>query len=128
MKLTLFLVLALAAGMPLAASAGSSDMPLACNINALNDRERGRRETLIEQLMPKATVVEQENGYELTWSNDPSAYGKLMEFVGFERRCCPFLDFELRVSGPDSPVTLMLRADEDTKAFIQASGLFEGKP
>ena len=50
MKL-LSLVLCLAVCLPLAASA-SSDQPLACGINALNAREQGRRETLIEELMP----------------------------------------------------------------------------
>jgi len=126
MKL-LCLVVCLAAGLPLSASA-KNDKPMACSINALNAREQGRRETLIEELMPKAQVAELPEGYQLTWTNDPQAYGKLAEFVGFERRCCPFLDFELRVSGPDAPVTLLLRADDDTKAFIKATGLFEGKP
>jgi len=61
MKL-LCLVVCLAAGLPLSASAGSGK-PLACGINALNAREQGRRETLIEELMPKATVVELAEGY-----------------------------------------------------------------
>ena len=126
MKLLSF-VLCLSLCLPLAASAGN-DKPKACSINALNAREQGRRETLIEELMPEAQVAELPDGYQLTWSNDPQAYAKLAEFIGFERRCCPFLDFELRVSGPDAPVTLLLRADDDTKAFIKASGLFEGKP
>ena len=126
MKL-LSIVFCLAVCLPLAAF-GGNDKPKACSINALNAREQGRRETLIEELMPKAEVVELADGYQLTWTNDPQAYGKLAEFIGFERRCCPFLDFEMRVSGPDSPVTLLLRADDDTKAFIKGTGLFEGKP
>lgn len=126
MKLLSF-VLCLAVCLPLAASAGN-DKPKACSINALTAREQGRRETLIEELMPIAQVTELPEGYQLTWTGDATIYGKLAEFIGFERRCCPFLDFEMRVSGPDSPVTLLLRADEDTKAFIQATGLFEGKP
>ena len=120
-------VLCLAVCLPLAASA-ANDTPKACSINALNAREQGRRETLIEELMPKAQVQELPEGYQLTWTGDATTYGKLAEFIGYERRCCPFLDFELRVSGPDAPVTLLLRADDDTKAFIQATGLFEGKP
>jgi len=126
MKL-LCLVVCLAAGLPLSASA-KNDKPMACSINALNAREQGRRETLVEDLMPKAQVEERADGYQLTWTGDATTYGKLAEFIGYERRCCPFLDFEMRVSGPDAPVTLLLRADDDTKAFIKASGLFEGKP
>ena len=123
MKLLFCLVLCLAA-LPRVVAGGE---PLACQINALNDRERGRRETLIEELMPVAQVVELADGYQLTWTSDPKVYAKVTEFIGFERRCCPFLDFELRVSGPDSPVVLTLHADEETKEFIRTSGLFEGK-
>jgi hypothetical protein len=121
------LVLCLSAGLPGGASA-EGGKPMACAIDALNDRERGRRETLIEELMPKAQVTALPEGYQLTWSGDATTYGKLVEFIGYERRCCPFLEFELRVSGPDAPATLILRADEETKEFIQATGLFEGKP
>jgi hypothetical protein len=127
MKLLLCLVLCLAAGGP-AFGASKNGMPLACSINALNAREQGRRETLVETLFPKAQVTENADGYTLTWSGDPSVYGKLAEFVGYERRCCPFLEFELRVSGPDAPVTLTLHGDDDIKAFIQETGLFQGKP
>lgn len=127
MKLTLFLVLGLAAGIPLAASAAVPEH-LACNLNALNAREQGRHETLVKQLMPKAKVVEQEDGYVLTWTDDPSAYGKLIEFVGYERRCCPFLNFELRFSGPADPVSLTLHGTAEAKALIKETGLFEGNP
>jgi hypothetical protein len=126
MKLLLCLVLCLAAAG--SASAASNGMPLACSINALNAREQGRRETLIEDLMPKATVVELADGYQLTWAGDPTVYGKVAEFIGYERRCCAFLDFSLRVSGPSDPVVLTLQGDDETKAFIKQTGLFEGKP
>ena len=129
MKLLLCLVLCLSAGIPLRASAATKNgVPLACSINALNAREQGRRETLVETLFPAAQVTEQPDGYTLTWTGDPTVFGKLAEFVGYERRCCAFLEFELRVSGPDQPVTLVLHADDDIKAFIKESGLFDGKP
>ena len=123
-RFLLCLVLCLAAGGP----AFGAGMPLACQINALNDRERGRRETLIEELMPTAQVVETADGYQITWAGSPQVYGQVAEFIGFERRCCPFLDFSLRVSGPNDPVVLTLQGDEDIKAFIRESGLLEGKP
>jgi len=122
----LCLVLCLAAGLP--KNAGAAGTPLACSINALNAREQGRRETLVETLFPKADVTEQADSFTLTWTGDPSVYGKLAEFVGYERRCCPFLEFDLRVSGPDQPVTLVLHADDDVKKFIKDTELFQGKP
>ena len=126
MKLLLCLVLCLAA-VPAMATAGSGKV-LACGKDALTAREQGRRETLVEDLFPRAQIVEQPDGYQLTWSGDPKTYNELVEFIGLERRCCPFLDFSLRVQGPDAPAVLTLQADDDTKAFIKASGLFEGKP
>ena len=125
MKLLALLVLCLSAGIPLAASAGQ---PLACRIDALNARERGRRETLVKELMTKAKIEEREDGYELEWNNTPKAYEKLVEFIGYERRCCPFLEFEVNVSGPDAPVTLVLHGTPEVKEFIKSAGLFEGKP
>lgn len=122
MKLALALLLVL---LPEVAAAGQ---PMVCGVNSLTARERGRRETLIEDLMPEAQIKELTDGYEFTWATDPQAYNKVVEFVGLERRCCPFLDFELHVSGPNDPVVMVLVGDEDTKKFVQASGLLEGKP
>ena len=126
MKMRVLLCLVLCTfGLPRLSAAGQ---PLACGINALNAREQGRRETLVEDLFPKASIIEVADGYQLTWTDDPKAYNELVEFIGYERRCCPFLDFELRVQGPDAPVVLTLHADDETKQFIKTSGLFEGKP
>ena len=122
MKLALALLLVL---LPELASAGQT---MVCGVNSLTARERGRRETLIEELMPEAEIQELPDGYQFTWTTDPQAYNKVVEFIGLERRCCPFLDFELRVSGPNDPVVMVLVGDEDTKKFVQESGLLEGKP
>jgi len=110
------------------AAAPKNGMPLVCGVNALTARERGRRETLVEDLMPEAQIEETTDGYQFTWTTDPQAYNKVVEFVGLERRCCPFLDFEMRVSGPNSPVVLVLHGDDDTKEFVKDSGLLQGKP
>jgi hypothetical protein len=125
MKLLSLLVLVMTLGPTLASAAGQ---PMACRVDVLNARERGRRETLVRELMTKATIEERTDGYELQWKDTPKAYEKLVEFVGYERRCCPFLEFEVRVSGPDEPVTLVLHGDQDVKDFIKAVGLFEGNP
>jgi hypothetical protein len=125
MKLLTLLVLVMTLGPTIASAAGQ---PMACRIDALNARERGRRETLVRELMTKATVEERENGYQLTWSAAPKTYENLVEFVGYERRCCPFLEFEIGVSGPDEPVTLLLYGTQEVKDFIKAVGLFDGKP
>ena len=106
----------------LAAASG----PMVCGINSLTARERGRRDTLIHQLMPKAQVEETADGMQFTWADDATAYAKVTEFVGLERRCCPFLDFEMRFSGPDAPVVLVLYGDDEVKKFVKSSDLFEG--
>jgi hypothetical protein len=123
-KLLTWLVLGLAAAIPLA----NAPTPIACRIDALNARERGRRETLVKELMPKAKVEEREDGYRLEWAAAPKTYEKLVEFIGYERRCCPFFNFEVSVAGPDAPVAMVIHGTPEVKAFIKQAGLFEGNP
>jgi hypothetical protein len=124
----LALVFALIALPALAQAAPRNGLPMQCNANSLTEREKGRRETLVEELMPEAEVEETDAGFQFTWKNDPTAYGKVTEFVGIERRCCAFLDFELHVAGPNDPVVLILTGDDDTKKWVKQSGLLQGKP
>lgn len=125
MKLRWTMLLGLGLALPVAASAAE---PIACRLDALNEREHGRRETLVRELIAKARVEERANGYHLEWSGDPKVYGKLVEFIGYERRCCPFFEFEVRVSGPSAPVTLLLHGTAEVKAFLKEAGTFDTAP
>ncbi len=44
---------------------------------------------------------------------------KIAEWVMLERRCCPFLSFELVFEADRGPVELRLRGPQGTKEFIR---------
>jgi hypothetical protein len=43
----------------------------------------------------------------------------MAEFISRERLCCPFLEFTLKVSPDDDPISLLLSGPEGTKDFLQ---------
>ncbi len=116
----LALLLALAA--PALSSAAPA--PIACQLNALNMREQGRHETLQKALMPTAHIEERPDGYAFRWKGDAATYSKLVEFVGYERRCCPFLHFEVQAAATSEPLWLVVSGTPEVKAFLAESGFF----
>ena len=64
-------------------------------------------------------VVESSDGYalRLAWNEEFAA--KLISFITTERRCCPFLKFELSLEPGDGPAWLTIRGPEGTKEFVK---------
>lgn len=56
----------------------------------------------------------------LAFSFPAEAYDAVIEFVGRERLCCPFLTFALNVSRNRGPVQLRLTGPDGVKDFIRA--------
>ena len=111
----------------LAGTALASPAPLACRLGALNAREQGRHETLQAELMKRAHVEERTDGYALRFPGDAATYSKVVEFVGYERRCCPFLNFEVRAGATNEPLWLVLTGTPEVKAFLSESDFFSAK-
>ena len=63
-------------------------------------------------------VTELPDGYRYRFSGDGSQLEPLLEFIAFERRCCPFLTFELAFEPHGGPHWLRLRGSPQVKAFI----------
>ena len=99
--------------------------PLACRLDALSAPQRERHRHLSEALARAiASSRELPGGYELTL--DPSrlpadARGvlALAEWVELEAHCCPFLDFDLAVSGRGGMVRLSLTGGPGVKEFLR---------
>ena len=60
------------------------------------------------------------DGYAFTVDSTRVAAEDLATFVEFERRCCPFFDFQLAWNRENGPVTLQLTGRDGVKAFIRA--------
>lgn len=98
----------------------NSDLPIACTLNDAEFRERER--TVLEQLKSNViTVTETTSGYAFRFPSDDASFAALNEFIVLERRCCPFLDFNLTVPRGNGEIVLELSGPDGAKEFIAAN-------
>jgi hypothetical protein len=62
-------------------------------------------------------IAELPDGYEYRFAND-DYLPALLEFIAAERRCCPFLTFEIAFEPHGGPLWLRLRGSPRVKAFV----------
>ncbi len=65
-----------------------------------------------------AEVAELPDGYAFRLSGGDAQLEALLEFIAAERRCCPFLAFELAFAPHGGPLWLRMRGSPQVKAFI----------
>jgi hypothetical protein len=112
------------------ATVNTTDSPFACNLKALSPAERAEhREVTARVLASVQNNRELPDGYAFTVDRTRVATKDLATFVEFERRCCPFFDFQLAWNRENGPVTLQLTGRDGVKPFIRAefTALFAGK-
>jgi hypothetical protein len=63
-------------------------------------------------------VVELPDGYAYRFSGGDSPLESLLEFIAAERRCCPFLSFEIAFEPHQGPLWLRMRGSPRVKSFI----------
>ena len=99
-----------------------TDQLIVCTLNDVEFRERER--TVLDQL--KASVIavtETTSGYAFRFPSDDASFAALNEFIVLERRCCPFLDFNLTVPRGLGEIRLEVSGAEGVKHFIETSFL-----
>ena len=97
--------------------------PLACNMDVFTPAEREKHIRTTTQLFQSVqTIQEAENGFEFVFPNFDAAENmiQLAEFIFNERRCCPFLEFTLKLEPNDAPISLLLTGPEGTQEFLRA--------
>jgi hypothetical protein len=90
-----------------------------CNMGALTPAERERYKVLAEKL--KAANVERKeeaNGYAFRINPAGASLVDVAEWVNFEKRCCPFFDFEISSKREGGPLWLKVSGREGVKQFI----------
>jgi hypothetical protein len=97
--------------------AAEQDDVIAC---LLSEREAAiRGEELAGGLFAAVEeIAEFPDGYGYRFVSDGSQLEPLLEFIAAERRCCPFLTFELAFEPYDGPLWLRMRGSPQVKAFI----------
>ena len=93
---------------------------LCCDMMAMSGSERERYKELRVRLEKVIETRELENGYAFRWPSDMVSLVEVAEFVEKERKCCPFLDFEIAVERERGPVWLKMTGREGVKAFLRA--------
>ena len=90
-----------------------------CNMMALTEEEQQTYQRVAESLL--ASVQEQKelrDGYAFRLPHERIV--EVAQWISFERRCCPFFEFELEIAKNDGPVWLRITGDKGIKDFIRA--------
>ena len=94
--------------------------PLVCMMDAIAPAERLAHVALIRRLF-RETVEETRilpDGFAFRFP--AAAFDHVAQFLSRERRCCPFLTFEIRVGARGGPVWLHLTGPDGTRNFLAA--------
>lgn len=99
-------------------AAVGGDSPIICNLNALTKAERAAHMKITERLTSSVAGVEEvDGGYRLILRFE-FALADLMQWVEAERRCCPFLDFQIRLDRENGARSLQLTGRPGVKEFL----------
>ena len=95
----------------------TEDIPLACT---LSESEQLTRNTELDDLLKHMQQVnELADGYALRFPGSETWANTLVQFITFERACCPFFTFALIFEPKQGPIWLHLRGPEGVKAIIE---------
>ena len=96
----------------------SSNTPLACVMAAIPAAERSSHSALASALFVERVQERRDlpDGYAFRFEAD--ALVDLARFLVNERRCCPFLSFEIAVAPNDGPVWLRLTGPDGTRELL----------
>lgn len=98
------------------------DIPIVCTLNAADLDQR--RQEVGDSIFSQAEAWQElADGYQFRFPGSDEWADQLLDFIKFERRCCPFFKFELSFEPNQSYVWLSLRGGEGVKDFLRAEFL-----
>ena len=97
----------------------STELPIACR---LTDPEFQQRRSDLLKIFQGALLETKEldDGYAYRFPSGANWIAELAQLITFERECCPFLRFNLRLEPANGPLWLELTGPEGTKVFLQS--------
>jgi hypothetical protein len=98
------------------------DKSIYCNMDVFTPAERETHiQTTTRLFQTVQGIHETQNGYEFIFPNlnGSKSIAAFAEFISNERRCCPFLEFTLKISSKDQPISLALTGPEGTQEFLR---------
>jgi hypothetical protein len=96
-----------------------NNLPLACK---LTDAAFQRRRHEVLNTIQSAVLETRElaDGYAYRFPAEAAWIDDLSKFITFERACCPFLRFALRLEPENGPLWLEMTGPEGTKDFLRS--------
>ena len=98
----------------------SEDTPIACDLSVLGDPERHKEQ--FERLFEKRKEVRKvEGGLAVRFPGETRFAEQALDFVSRERKCCPFLTFQIAIAPEGRGVWLYMGGDEEVEDYITSS-------
>ena len=98
----------------------TDEWPIACNMKALDRKQRQRHQLLTAQLHAAVQETsELPDGYSFRLPSDEGTIQRTAEWITLERLCCPFISFGLEVGRESGPLLLRLTGREGVKPFLK---------
>ena len=100
----------------------TKNLAIVCNMNVFTPIERENHVRKTTQLFRTVQDIrEAENGFEFIFpqTNRSENIAQFAEFISNERRCCPFLEFTLKIPPNDEHLSLLLTGPEGTREFLR---------
>jgi hypothetical protein len=95
------------------------EIPIACDLDAIAAGDRPRYNELRGMLRPAAVGKrELPDGIAIQISTERMALAQVAEWISFERKCCPFLEFRIDVAPKSGPVWVSLTGRAGVKEFL----------
>lgn len=101
-------------------NAETDSLPVACDLHVFDPVSRARHRALLSDVVKARHVGVHDlpDGIELVYPVDRGLVAALATWIVDERRCCPFLTFELEVGPGDPRLRLRLRGPEGTRELL----------
>jgi hypothetical protein len=95
----------------------TDEAPLACS---LSESELTTRSVEVSELFKGVQQVDElADGYALSFPGSDTWANNLLQFITFERACCPFFTFALVFEQQQGSIWLRVRGPEGVKAIIE---------
>jgi hypothetical protein len=89
-----------------------------CNMAMLSDEELGHYQELAMTLHSSVQETKElRNGF--AFRLPPDALVATSQWISYERKCCPFFDFELEIPKDSGPIWLRITGERGIKDFIR---------
>ena len=100
----------------------SANIPLACTLSEADLKVRSRE---VAELFAHAAAVEElPDGFTFAFPRSDTSARELLEFVVFERACCPFYSFGLRFPSPHDAIWLDVRGEREEVKEMLRTGVY----